>query len=456
MSIPRKSNATKWRIILAVLTVLAAAAGVGYVRSRLAQDAGSPPMVHPLATQVKPDQVRVASDSTTSVKFALTLIGNEVQETITIQPGNRYRPTAEESAQAARSGRQTFAARLTARPEADGGLFVLLQYFVPIEAFPPDFRQELFAQPAAARYSGLIRAARADDGDGLGAAMSMGTKFSKGYHQIESAFAKSEDHDQWMKRFDALEECARHPTSTVTQNAYRQDPQSQQNALDAIADARSEVWQASALRFVNQETSVATGLVTGPLKNVTKWGKSVSDWNDSSLKNVANQRLNDISKLVDCDLAPPPVAIHDDGTIEYHMHREGYLDFAEEDRLVKGTISLSPGPASGIVVVSGDGEFKGRANSPKFQTKATCQGTSEIRGSGANSRLWIGASPNGGTCQFTERGKSSPRSYVDSDTDFRCDFDNVDLVNGGSYSVHAGGEESDWAVCSLELKPQRK
>lgn len=61
-----------------------------------------------------------------------------------------------------------------------------------------------------------------------------------------------------------------------------------------------------------------------------------------------------------------------------------------------------------------------------------------------------------GNCQFTERGKSSDMSVKGSDTAFRCEFQNVDTVNGGEYAVHASGEESPWATCRLELKPQQR
>lgn len=37
-------------------------------------------------------------------------------------------------------------------------------------------------------------------------------------------------------------------------------------------------------------------------------------------------------------------------------------------------------------------------------------------------------------------------SVKDSDTAFRCEFQNVDTVNGGEYEVHASGEESPWAI----------
>jgi hypothetical protein len=34
--------------------------------------------------------------------------------------------------------------------------------------------------------------------------------------------------------------------------------------------------------------------------------------------------------------------------------------------------------------------------------------------------------------------------------------DEVDLVNGGNYEVQAQGEEAQWTICSLELKPKQK
>jgi hypothetical protein len=400
-------------------------------------------------------EVRVISQSATSVRLSLTWPGTaQAEETITIQPGRHYVPTAAELDDAARTGRQTFAAKLTATPPGSKATRLTLEYFVPYSAFPAPLRERFFGSSPTTQGLEIISAAWAGDEGGLGAGVSMAGDLQEGYENIESALGKSQDHADWMSRLDALENCARNPTNPVTQNAFKQDPQYQQRTIEAIEQARSEVTQASALRFLNQETSVASGLVEGPFGAVTG---SVSDWNDSTLRDIANRQLADTGKLISCEPAPPPEQQKaGDGMITYHMHRAGYLDYDEEDRINTGTFDLRPGPVAGAVTVAGSGEFKGKMSASKAGTSGECVGTSEIHGSGYGGDIQISGSPVGGGCKFNDRGKVSDLPPIDSDTAFQCQFHNVDLVNGGSYEVKADGEESEWTSCKLDLKPRQQ
>ena len=54
------------------------------------------------------------------------------------------------------------------------------------------------------------------------------------------------------------------------------------------------------------------------------------------------------------------------------------------------------------------------------------------------------------------KGPMQQRDYGAADAGFSCRFTNVDLDNGGSHEVHALGEESEWAVCTLELKVHKE
>jgi hypothetical protein len=462
MSDPQKSSRTKLILIIAVTLVAAVAVGAILLRGHVAHVSDSRSAANPVpATLSGPGpaaQVRVVSESATSVQLALTLPDNEsVEETITIQPGRRYTPTPAELAEAARTGRQTFAVKFSSAPEGTAGTRLTLEYFVPYSAFPEVLRRRVLGPPATTSHFEIVSSAWAEDEGGLGAGVSTAADFHEGYENIESALDKSQEHSDWMAQLDALINCARNPTSALTQSAFRQDPQYQQRTIDAIEQARSEVKQATAMRFLNQETSVASGLVEGPLGQVVGLTGAVSDWNESTLRYIANQQIMDVSKLISCDLAPPPPKQKQgDGTITYHMHREGYLDYDEEDRINKGTFDLKPGPVAGAVSLTGEGEFKGRMSASKVGTKGQCKGTSEIHGGGYSGDLEISGSPVGGQCLFDDHGKVTELSPTDSDTAFSCTFHNVDVVNGGKYEVHADGEESPWATCALELKPRQK
>jgi len=419
--------------------------------------------------------VQVLSDSPSSVEFELTLQDGTVAHTsFRIEPGKSYMPSAAERAAAQKAGRRVYAVKFEATSAESGPNHATLEYFIPYDSLPEDVRRAVLGAPAVRLHFPLVSDAYAQVAGDLGMGMYGGYDTAGGWSgpikamkNVQSALEMSADHDQWMQQLDALEGCARNPTSTVTQNAYRQDPQYQQRTIDAIQQARSEVQQTTAVRFLNTEVSVAKGLVSVPsdvpgsqqLKSGLKGGKSMlgelSKSNDSALKGIAEQQIADISKLVDCDLGRPQKIAHGDGMFEYHMHRKGFHEYDEEDRLVKGTFDLSPGPG-GAAMLHGDGEFKGRMTSKTFGTSAECEGTSEVQGSIYAGRMKIDGGPNGGNCLFHDRGKTTVLSPRDSDTAFTCEFQDVDLVNGGSYSVHANGDESEYAICKVDLGPQKK
>ena len=139
-------------------------------------------------------------------------------------------------------------------------------------------------------------------------------------------------------------------------------------------------------------------------------------------------------------------------TIVYHMHRVGHFAFDEEDWEVRGTFERAPGPA-GTFTLHGAGTLQGHTTSSRYATTNRCQGSSEIRGGGGpGDLLWVGGSAVGGECVYTVQGKAQQRDVGAADTGFRCDFSAVDLARSGTYTVHADGEESQWALCTLQLK----
>ncbi len=417
-----------------------------------------------------PPQARVLSETPTSLRLEVTLPNGETaEETITFKPG--YNPTTAEIADQQLRGGEIFGAHLSQEP--DGGR-VTLSYVVATSALPATLRERLYGAPRALTFS-FISTAHAQAGASFWTGMDVGMQIPKGikslspqefkemktaytaYKQIDSALDTSDQYNNWMGKFDAMEECARNPTNTLTQNAYNQDPQYQQQTLDAIQQARSEAKQATGARFVNQEASVAMSLsalkAPGLVTSVTG---SVAKWNDSALQQIGDGLVTDTAKLVNCNLARPPTRLaYNDGTISYHMHRQGWLTYDEEDHSAKGVFTMDPA-VGGTFKISGIADFKAKVISTSQPMSNKCEGTSELSGGGAYGYLDIVANPVSGSCIYTTTAYTRDIGAGNSDTSFVCRFSNVDLVNGGSYEVQAAGEEAKWTVCSLELKPKQK
>lgn len=429
-----------------------------------------PAQATPPAAEIPP-RVQVVKDTPTSVQLAVTLPEGQVAGvTVNFQPGVPYMPNAAEHAA---QGREVFGVRLTQADTPDGKR-VLLSYVVPTSAIPPELRERILGKAQSAGLE-LVRAAHAqalNTWTGLQTGYDLGKygsgikpktlgKLYSNYKKVVKAWDSSEQYSVWMQEFDAMERCARNPTQTVTQNAYQQDPGYQQRTIDAIQQARSEAQQAAGLGFVNQEASVAMQLTEAPgaLRGVTD---KVADWNNAALRDVGNQLVTDTGKLVDCDLAPPPDRNRGDGTIKYHMHRAGYLDYEEEDWVVSGTVNLVPGGPAGGFEIRGEGAFKGGKKSARQRVTWRCEGTSEVSGGGGGGGdgqrqpLWVGGGVTGGDCTMTQPNRTIDWGAGAADAGFRCDFPSVDVVNGGSYEVQADGEEARWTTCELELKPVRK
>jgi hypothetical protein len=423
----------------------------------------------PLPTATTAPKVELVRETATSVELDVTLPdGETARGGISFEPNRAYTPTPAELEAQSKSGRSVFGVHLT--PSTTPGGRVVHSYVVPGNALPVPLRERLYGRSTETAGPQLIRAAWAQGvlnaWTGVQTGYTIGEhvsglqpkapwdKLAKNYKQVSKALDMAEQFDQWMLRLDALETCARNPTQTVTQNAYRDNPAYQQQTLDAIQQARSEVQQATGLNYVNREATVAMQLTKGPGILSETTGK-VSDWNDAALKDIGDGLVQDASKLIDCDLARPPPSLGD-GTILYHMKRAHWRFVEEEEWETRGTVSIFPGPAE-TLVVRGSGAFKGHhtASAPG-DLIIKCEGLSEYGGSGGYGTLSISGSSVGGTCQVgASKGPMQQRDYGAADAGFSCRFDKVDWENGGSYEVHADGEESQWATCTLEIKTHK-
>src|SRR5262249_34475508 len=163
----------------------------------------------------------------------------------TFEPNRAYTPSRAELEAQSKSGHSVFGVHLTRSSAADGR--AVLSYFVPGNALPVALRERLYGRSTETAGPQLIRAAWAQSvlnawtgvqtGSAIGKHVSglqpkaPWEKAAKNYKQVEKAMEMAEQFEQWMMRLDALETCARNPTQTVTQNAYRDNPGYQQQTL---------------------------------------------------------------------------------------------------------------------------------------------------------------------------------------------------------------------------------
>ncbi|MBZ5655004.1 MAG: hypothetical protein LAO56_06955 [Acidobacteriia bacterium] len=399
----------------------------------------------------------VVSQDNISVHLRFTFPDNlTADETITITPDAQYTPSAVELSGSGGTSLPIYGRKFAAKAIGPDKAQILLQYVVPLNSVPPGLQQTIRGRASAAQWFTLVPSAWAQSGGGgagVSSSFEMAQTLYDALSDIGNAFSKSEEHSNWMQQLDAMENCAKNPTNPLTQKAYQEDPGYGDKVLSNIQDARSEVQQMTAVRYLNQEASVATNLVDAPIGQLTG---QVSDWNENVLKDLSNQQVQDIGKSVNCEDGPPPDPKQQhDGTIKYHFHRENYLDFDEDDRIVTGEFDLQSFQ-QGIVGLKGAAEFKTRIRSSRFVTQGTCKGHDGLSGGGTNSSFQIQGGGMDGDCRGTDHGRPTHDWYQAGIGGFSCTFHNVDVVNGGSYTAQADGEDAPYGQCELELTPQRK
>jgi len=285
---------------------------------RPARETSNDPVVSRLMTQFGLDlkgatylakaKVQVLSESKNSVQLTFTFPdGATADETVTIQPNLQYTPTPEELARAAQTGVQAFNVQLSVTPDGPDRMQITLQYFVPNSSLPPDLQQAVQAPATSAGWFQLVPSAWAQGGGaGAGAAGGMGgmgVKVGFGVGGlawgIYSGMGKYSQNADWMSQLAALENCVQHPTNPLTQKAYQDNPAYQQQTLDGLQQASSQVRQVTGARFLAQENAAAAGFVGGPGGFVLKAALGgLTYLNDQVLKDVGNRQISDIAKSV--------------------------------------------------------------------------------------------------------------------------------------------------------------
>ena len=272
-------------------------------------------LTHVAVEQISPLEYRIVQAYPT---------GNRGDMTVTLTPDQTFDP------EGAGSFRSTYS-------ETDGEFTFRLEFFVAYEDMPEDVEQEVrgaVARPRDVTFAAFRRTAAgpvAAETTGAGVVVAgvvteaekagvsafvedldrrLGTngaldKFKgalEGGLAVKDAFAARTEHDDLMKRIDALEECAKNPTNPLTRRAYQEDPREKQRILDAIADTRLSITSNFAVAFVGMINSTASGL-TGPASKVLAFVVGpVTEYVLSDLRADNLRRIAELEALVsDCD-----------------------------------------------------------------------------------------------------------------------------------------------------------
>jgi hypothetical protein len=229
----------------------------------------------------------VEVDEQSALSYGITQsfpTGNSAEMTITVLADQAGDPDATSPVSATYS-------------ETDEGDFMFrLEYFIPYDEIPDDVEEEIRgavagigAPIAVAGIGGALAELTAGGAAGIRVTVEAFVKklvetrvgdFLKGLEEglgtgaiidglyqalkqglkVRDAFAISTEHDELMKRIDALEDCAENPTNPVTRRGYEDDPGQKQRILDAIAEARAQISSNFAVMFLGLLNSASSSL----------------------------------------------------------------------------------------------------------------------------------------------------------------------------------------------------
>ncbi|HKW18468.1 MAG TPA: hypothetical protein VJO35_13255 [Terriglobales bacterium] len=432
-------------------------------------------------------KTQLISQTETSVHYAQTFSNDlKADTTITIVPDQHYTPTQDDLARAERTHTQIYNLKFSATSDGENKERISLQYFVPYSNVPSDLKQRIHARSAAsaAHFFDLVPSAWAQEGGGGNMGMNVATdttvevtkeilkqtaehgELSKEFPvplsrlgDILKAFKLEQEQMAWMAELDELEDCARHPTNPLTQQAYNQDPSYGDQIVHGVTQGRADVTAMTGMRFVNLATAVATDLAEGPVGAATT---PISSYNDETLKDLAENRVSETKKgVTDCDkemtfgnLRP----MH--AVLEYSYNKTEFG--IEEKRTAGGEFDLNT--QMGGLEGEGTGKFKIERKQVQPGPNACAYGYKGKGDGDAKIAAEAGGTPYGGVLELhlttdlnlhesgmvpdgqhcSEQTRDEMRNY-----NFGCRFDRLDLVHGGTFSHFQDGDGH--GTCTIEL-----
>jgi len=328
------------------------------------------------------------------------------------------------------------------------------------------------------------------------------------YSTLESPFKALQmvkDMDSWRSKLDDLRDCAENPTNLLTKKLYDEHPEEKARLVGEIEDARSEVDSNTAVRIMNLGAKTSFSLASGgdagghivtPVKIILE---GMAAQNEAMLKAVTEERVQDaIDTITPCDsegsdVGTIPAALVKplQGSYEYRYAKtenkcdelSGICTQTTREIVASGTFLATPlfiDPTSGSHIWEGQGTgryletLSSKNTSPP---KDHCVGygledETVIKGDG---ELMVSVATGPGFSRLALYGDAvvntdSSGSYVHyanvdcvkevrtkvpahsegGSASFKCEFQGIDVVQGGSYNKF---EDDGYGTCKLELFP---
>ncbi len=279
-------------------------------------------------------KVETSSPDDTTVRCLQTFPNGATREIfLQVHPNAVYTPTAADSAASAQDSIQIYGFQYASSLLPDSSTRINMSYYVAAAGLPKALaknRGRVSLPPDKIRVLSLLKISSGTaggEGAGIswvetgkrGADVGIGSllEYAEAHHielgptgsiyalasalsDITDALEISQQTNDWLAELDALENCAANPTSQVA----RSDPNYSSSTVAAIQNARNELKQNSAVRFLNRMTETASGLT--PVTAVLSVGmKPGFVWSEQTLKDLSSNLLqNARNAVVPCSSSP--------------------------------------------------------------------------------------------------------------------------------------------------------
>jgi hypothetical protein len=456
-----------------------------------------------LAAFISQTKMELISRGDVPIHYLLTFPnGVTSDETITIAPNQKFTPTAAELERSKKSGIQIFSPKLSVKKTGPQEAVFTLDYYVLQSSLPPEFQSFLQKSSSNSGPPGwdpfaLIPSAYAQEGSdsGSGYVANEGAEFTKtevvkgleiaelekSAHVADNVLTMKDlvmgyqEMTEWLAEVDELRDCAEHPTNPLAQKAS-ETPEYQQQVIDSLGDTRSSVKWAAVPKIANITAGALTqfmdelfgaGLLVAPITTA----------NDEAISEIVHGEIEDARKgVTPCH--------HEQVTEGTFRPMQGNLTYiyvfnspeecrheqcvhSENEAHFEGTIHMAPDQTFGYLSGKGTGRFTRKRDqgahdqyckSESTHEETTGPGEIEVQAGGDSplngvvkarwnsSQLKMEGTQTG--CNGSQTSTHGENAYSGAD----CEFHNVDLVHGGTYSAFETADNH--GTCKLEIFPE--
>jgi len=113
---------------------------------------------------------------------------------------------------------------------------------------------------------------------------------------VAEAVDINKEYTGWLNTLNELQDCAENPTNPVTINGYEQNPGQEQQILDQISSAKSQLAELTIARFVNLVVGLGSEVVKS--LGVDVIAVIAEHYSEHTLKQLSEEQVQNIEKLV--------------------------------------------------------------------------------------------------------------------------------------------------------------